>query len=118
MDETTIDLRRSARLALVLLARCRALNGFGDDVVIHDLSPEGCRIVSCALSVRWGARVIVRPQGIEGLSGIVRWLRGHQAGIEFDRPLYPPVVEFLYRRYADFRVADRSLSGTARRLAA
>ena len=119
MREVTDEARRSLRLALVMPARCRTLNGFVDEVVIRDLSPEGCRIMSFALSARVGVQVVLRPQGMESLCGIVRWVSGHDAGIEFERPLYAPVVEHLHRQYADFLPPDRSLRGTGpRKLAA
>lgn len=117
--ESEADARRSPRFALVLPARCRTLNGFVDDVVIRDLSAQGCRIKSFALSVRPGAHVVIRPQNLEGLCGTVRWVSGHEAGIEFDRPLYGPVVEHLHRSYASFLPPERPLCGTGpRRLAA
>lgn len=119
MCDATADARRSRRLALTLPARCRTLNGFGDDVVIRDLSAEGCRIMSFALSVRVGGHVVVRPQGLEGLCGTVRWVRGHEAGIEFDRPLYTPVVDHLHRQYGDFALPERPARCSGpRRLAA
>ncbi len=75
--------------------------------------------MSFALSARVGAQVVLRPQGLEGLCGLVRWVRGHDAGIEFDRPLYTPVVEHLHRKYAEFLPPNRALGGPApRQLAA
>ncbi len=119
MRDAIDEARRSQRLALVLPARCRTLNGFVDDVVIRDISPEGCRIMSFALSARLGAQVVLRPRGMESLCGTVRWVSGHDAGIAFDRPLYAPVVEHLHRSYAEFLPPERSLRGTGpRRLAA
>jgi len=102
MHENADDPRRSRRLSLAMPARCRTLKGFVEDVVIRDISAEGCRIVSHALTVRSGAQVVVRPNGMEGLCGTVRWVRGQEAGIEFDRPLYLPVVEHMHRRFASF----------------
>ena len=49
------------------------------------------------LLVRIGARVTIRPLGIEGLTGVVRWIRGNLVGVEFDTPLYEPVVDHLTR---------------------
>lgn len=44
---------------------------------------------------RVGARLIVRPKGMEGMSGVVRWVSSDLAGVEFDRPLYGPVLEHI-----------------------
>lgn len=99
-------LRRSNRLQLILPARCRSRSGFADEVVISDLSEHGCRIDSLGLILHVGDLVVVRPAGIEGLTGVIRWIKGHSAGIEFDRPLYPPVVEHLHRRHERFLTPD------------
>jgi hypothetical protein len=118
MHDVQAEHRRSRRLTLAMPARCRSLQGFGDDVVIRDISSHGCRIISHGISVRAGSRVVLRPVGLEGLCGEVRWVSGHQAGIEFERPLYEPVVEHLHRLYASFLPPEVPWHGTAHRLAA
>lgn len=44
---------------------------------------------------RVGTRVVLRPQGMEGMTGVVRWVSGDLAGVEFDRSIYEPVVDHL-----------------------
>lgn len=100
-------LRRSKRVSLVLPARCRSRSGFLDRVVISDLSVLGCRIDSLALILGVGDQVVIRPEGLEGLTGVIRWVKNHSAGIEFDRELYAPVVEHLQRRYTHFLDPER-----------
>jgi PilZ domain len=102
MQQTPRKLRQAERALLVLPAKCRSRSGFLDRVVITDLSPHGCRIESRALTVQAGDMVVVRPDGLEGLCGTVRWASGHGAGVEFERPLYGPVVDHLHRLYASF----------------
>jgi hypothetical protein len=82
-------------------AVCRTASGLRDECHIADISSKGCCIATRKLFVRIGARVTVRPQGIEGLTGIVRWVSGNLVGIEFDAPLYEPVVDHLTELYAD-----------------
>jgi hypothetical protein len=101
-----LQMRRSHRLALVLPARCRSRSGFVDQVVISDISEGGCRIDSLGLVLGVGDMVVVRPEGIEGLCGVIRWTKGHSAGIEFDRPLYPAVVEHLQKTFLRFLTPD------------
>ena len=111
MHEPAEDCRRSRRLALAMPARCRMLSGFVEDVVIRDISPEGCRIMGYALNIRPDTKVVVRPAGMEGLCGTVRWAGRYEAGIEFERPLHPAVAEHMHRSYATFlppEVAYRS----------
>lgn len=102
MGQAFHDMRRSRRWPVVLPAKCRSRSGFVDQVVIADLSEDGCRIESGALLYTPGQLVVVRPQGIEGLCGQIRWVAGHSAGIAFERPLYLPVVEHLRRCHAHF----------------
>lgn len=118
-SEQIDDLRRSRRLTLAMPARLRRLNGFADDVVIRDLSMHGCRVVLHGLALAAGSKVVVRPTGLEGLCATVRWMSHDEAGIEFDLPLYLPVVEHLHRSFASFlppHVPWRETGG--RRLAA
>ena len=117
MQDNLRALRRAERLHLILPARCRSRSCFIDHVVITDLSTGGCRVESRALTMHEGDLVVISPKVIEGICGRVRWVKGHQAGIEFDRPLYGPVVDHLHRRHADFRAVVRE-NGRMERLAA
>lgn len=96
------DPRRAVRLALVLPGRCRIVGGAAENVVIHDISAFGCRIVAGCLRVQPGARVMVKPGSMDGLTGTVRWAGRRVAGIEFERPLYVPLVDHLHRTYRTF----------------
>lgn len=98
--------RRAERLALVLPGRCRTIGGIAENVVIHDLSAFGCRIAAGSLAVQPGARVIVKPGTMEGLTGTVRWVGRQVAGIEFEQPLYAPLVDHLHRTYRTFLKAS------------
>lgn len=101
------SLRRTNRLQLVLPARCRSRSGFVDHVVISDISEGGCRIDSLGLVMGIGDMVVVRPEGLEGLCGVIRWVKGHSAGIEFERALYPAVVDHLHRTFVRFINPER-----------
>ena len=123
MDEfdrtaTTCEERREQRLTLAMPARCRMLSGFTEDVVIRDISEGGCRIASTVLRLRAGDRVVLRTAGLEGLSGMIRWCEGNEAGVAFERPLYIAVVEHLHREYVTFLPAHVPWNGGTRRLAA
>ena len=114
----TDDERRTRRLGLAMPARCRMLSGFTEDVVIRDISEGGCRVASAVLRLRAGDRVLLRPPGMEGLAGIVRWFDRGEAGIEFERPLHVAVVEHLHRHYVTFLPTDIPFRSDPRRLAA
>lgn len=91
--------RNSKRHPLALAVQCRTQSGMRDTGEISDLSAQGCCLRLRGLHFRVGTRLILRPEGLEAFSGAVRWLRGDLAGIEFDRPLYTPVVEYLAARH-------------------
>ncbi|MCB2078540.1 MAG: PilZ domain-containing protein [Novosphingobium sp.] len=76
-------------------AQCRTQSGLRDSGKISNISPEGCCVTTNGLFVKVGARVVVRPDGMEGLTGIIRWVEGQTAGVEFDAPIYPPVLDHL-----------------------
>jgi hypothetical protein len=54
-----------------------------------------------------GDMVVVRPEGLEGLCGVIRWVKAHSAGIEFERALYPAVVDHLHRVFTRFLNPER-----------
>lgn len=98
-EKTSWKQRNGERFGVVLPARCRTRSGFHDRGVISDLSTGGCRFESTGLLLSPGDPVVVRPQGMEGICGYVRWIEGRALGIAFDEPLYGPVVEHLHRQH-------------------
>ncbi len=99
MSHPTIP-RRDERWPVTLAATCRTQNGLRDNAHISDISQHGCRLTTSTLAVRVGQRIVIRPQGLEGVGGTVRWIEGHQAGFEFEAPLYGPVVDHLRQLHA------------------
>jgi hypothetical protein len=77
------------------------VNNARQDVTLSDLSLTGCRIEAVYLTLFVGQRIILRPEGLEGLNGIVSWWTGPSAGIKFDTPLHPSVVDFLVAAHPD-----------------
>ncbi|NBC35476.1 PilZ domain-containing protein [Novosphingobium sp. FSY-8] len=93
------------RLPVHLMARCRTAAGMRDAAVLTDISTQGCGLRLHSLHVTRGMRVLIRPDGLEAIPGVVRWIAGEQVGVEFDAPLYGPVVDFLARTYDAARAA-------------
>ena len=96
---SSITPRKDPRHPVTIKAQCRTQSGLRDVGRISDISPEGCCVTTNSLFVRVGLRVLIKPDGMEGLSGIVRWIEGNRAGIQFDTPLYGPIVEHLSSRH-------------------
>jgi len=115
MSATVQDKRGEARFEVIIPATCRSRTGFRDRAFIYDLSSYGCRIRSNSLSVMEGDMLVVRPEGVEGLCGEVRWVRGRDAGVRFTAPLYGPVVDHLYRTWKSFQAVSLEQGETVQR---
>jgi len=87
--------RQSIRYPVWLTATCRTSLGRVSDVILSNLSADGCGITAQEGLLRPGQQIVVRLQSIEGLPGRVCWVKGKRAGVKFDRPLYGPVVEHI-----------------------
>lgn len=88
------------RRPVSLAVQCRTQSGMRDDGEISDISAEGCCLRMRGLYFRVGTRLIIRPAGMEGLPGVVRWVMRDLAGVEFDRPLYGPVLDHIATAFA------------------
>lgn len=100
--------RRSARKPVNMPVQCRTQSGLRDNGEIFDISEEGCCLQITGLFLKVGGRLIMRPSGLEPFSGIVRWISGDFAGVEFERPMYGPVVDHLalqHRAQVEYRRA-------------
>ena len=112
------DKRREARRDLKCEATVRL--GFQRDlkVMIYNLSANGCllkhRIEQLAIEDRIG----VALPDFESFSGTVVWNSGHKAGVRFDRPLHPAVLDLIVTRrpqdQGDKPARDASGNGKAR----
>jgi hypothetical protein len=71
------------------------------DVTLSDLSVTGCRINAVYMTLTPGQRIVLRPDGLEGLNAIVSWTSGASAGLKFDVPLAPYVLDFLVQSHPD-----------------
>jgi hypothetical protein len=91
--------RKAERGEVRIAARCRSATGLRDEGWLEDISAEGCCLVSRAIAFRIDSRIVICPQGLEGVTGVVRWASATKAGIEFDSPLYAPMVEHLWKTY-------------------
>jgi PilZ domain len=89
--------RQSIRYPVWVTAACRGSMGRMSDIILADLSTDGCGVTAGEGLLKPGQLVVVRLQSLEGLAGKVVWVRGKKAGVKFDRPLYGPVVEHIVK---------------------
>lgn len=92
--------RRELRKPVTLPAQCRTITGMRDDGYVSDITAQGCCITTRGIMFLVGARVSIKPKGLEALSGVIRWIEGHRAGVEFDAPLYAPIVDHLVKQHS------------------
>ena len=97
-------------------ARCRLMSGLQDNVVVSDLSTHGCCITTRTLTLCAGTRVMLKLDGLESISCTVRWAENGHCGLQFERPIYEPVVEHLCRLHVrmsgevqDYRARTRGV---------
>lgn len=67
-----------------------------------DLSANGCCIQVPGKPPRVNSKIIVRPDGLDGLKANVKWVSNYQCGVVFERPIYGPVLEHFLRKHATF----------------
>jgi hypothetical protein len=94
MDRHIVS-RGEERKAVDLSARCRTFSGLRDQAYITNISTQGCCVKCQGLLFDVGMRLVMQIEGMEGIVGLVRWVSRQQAGVEFDAPLYAPIVEHL-----------------------
>ena len=63
---------------------------------IDDLSGNGCRIGNHVRQLLVGSRATIKFEGLEPLSGLVRWSNPDFAGVQFAAPLHPSVLDRLF----------------------
>ena len=93
--------REHDRMPVLIPACCRTRTGFRDYVVITDISAGGCRVECRAAGLRPGDQVVIRPEGLQPLTGVVCWVEDYDLGVKFDHAMYGPVVEHISRKFAN-----------------
>jgi hypothetical protein len=71
------------------------------DVTVADLSAAGCKIESLYLKLDVGDEIFLRPEGLEGRTCTVMWSTERAAGVRFDQPFHPAVLDNLCRMHGD-----------------
>ena len=95
---------REERVPLALAAHLRSVKTRAN-LYLADLSTSGCRVVGIPDNIAPGQLIVVRPEGLGEFGAGVIWVEGDEAGLEFDFPLHPAVVECLNRIYPSDQAA-------------
>lgn len=92
--------RRALRGSVVMPGGVRHSLTRRASVSIADLSANGCRIETTDEEIAIGSPVFVRLDGLAPLRATVRWRDAGVAGLEFDHPLYIPVMDHLLKQWS------------------
>jgi hypothetical protein len=98
----TDERRQLPRKSLFLNAKVRIGSHRPFEAVVSDITTHGCSIAKIGQPYDYGVKVYIRPEGLEGVLGTIRWAVGGKLGVEFDAPLYGPVVDHLLRLHSGF----------------
>ena len=66
---------------------------------LADISTTGCRVVGILDNIQEGELITIRPEGLGEFATAVVWVEGNMAGLEFDFPIHPEIVDCLCRLY-------------------
>lgn len=91
--------RRAARLEVPGEVALRVPGHNNYHVRVLDLSTDGCR-VELVERPSVGDIMMVKFEGLEVMDAEACWVEGFTAGLKFDRPIHPAVLDLLVKRLA------------------
>jgi hypothetical protein len=89
-----VERRRDDRVETRVTLSCR-IPARPRASVIHDLSHTGCRLELPDASAARGGTVLLDVPGGRQVSGQIVWVKGNEAGVQFDRWLAGPAAVAL-----------------------
>lgn len=92
--------RRQERHSIEGDVRLRQRGGTRYPAAVKDVSTGGCR-VELAQVMNVGDLMFISLPGIETLQATVRWTDGWVAGVQFETPLHPSVLDMVEQRIRD-----------------
>ncbi|WP_162935676.1 PilZ domain-containing protein [Tsuneonella amylolytica] len=99
VSSRTVNERSQERREVSIVGRVFAAGG-SREVIIHDLSEQGCRIEDRSqMKLREGGHVTVRIGEVGPIPATVRWMHAEEIGLRFDNPLYPSVLDHIHAQF-------------------
>lgn len=96
-DGSVGDARTCSRRAIAVNVKLRRCGAASYIVRTYDLSQTGCKLEFIERP-RVDEIVWLKFEGLDILRAIVRWTGDFTAGLEFERPIYTPVLDRLVGR--------------------
>ncbi len=95
MMDSNIGRRKTRRKVISVPGKIRTGCCVAHHVAITDLSEGGCCAIERGSSLTEGSTVSIRVGRLDPIEATVRWAKGGEIGLEFQRPLYGPVFEHI-----------------------
>lgn len=89
------EIRREARHGVAVEGRYRTGSGVPKDVSVLDISEHGCRFFDKFGNLVPGGQITVRIGSIGPIAATVKWTERSVVGIEFENPIYGPVLDHI-----------------------
>jgi hypothetical protein len=93
------DRRLSDRIATRIPAEIRSAQGARYNLVISDLSVDGCAIVSSNRPLKPGQAYGLKIRNLEVLGSIAAWTNEGASGLRFEQSLHPAVAAHFAALY-------------------
>lgn len=90
-----MDLRREIRFELKSEGRYRRGQGRAYKVLFQNISESGCQFYDLIGKLGRGDHITIRIGEIGPIDAYVAWSDRRCVGIEFDKPLYPAVLDHI-----------------------
>ena len=107
MSVSIPERRREGRRRILMDVRCRIGPGMSPLVWLTDITTFGCQLVIREGSLKEEQNVVIKLEGIDGISGKVTWVYRSNAGIEFERPLHEAVLKHVLSGRRDYEALNR-----------
>lgn len=93
----SVEQRREERFLIQVAGRYRPRHGGSRDIWIKDLSEYGCRFYDKFSILETGSTILVKIHNIGPIPALVKWREASVAGVEFEKPIHPGVMEHIIR---------------------
>lgn len=105
MEHGDGEIRREERHRIAVEGRYRTGSGVPKDVSVLDISEHGCRFYDKFGNLAPGAQITLRIGAIGPIAATVKWAERSVVGVQFENPIYGPVLDHIRSRLDEGREA-------------
>lgn len=106
--------RIEQRTLVSIQGRYRTGSGVARDVIVSDISANGCKFYDRFSNLKVDCRITIRIGNIGPLDAVVRWRVGQLIGVKFDDALHPSVFDHMVTTISDWAVPQTNVPMAAR----